>query len=64
MKVTNPHGFSSFQITQVKPVVNQSTGSKPSVDTSDNIDLILYAGAGVAAIAIMGLMIVFRKKHS
>ena len=64
VKVTNPHGFSSFQITQVKPVVNQSTGSKPSVDTSDNIDLILYAGAGVAAIAIMGLMIVFRKKHS
>ena len=64
VKVTNPHGFSTFQITQVKPVVDQSIGNKPSVDTSDKSDLILYAGIGIAAVAVMSLMFVIRKKHS
>lgn len=64
VKVTNPHGFSTFQITQVKPVVDQSIGNKPSVDTSDKSDLILYAGIGVVAVAVMSLMFVIRKKHS
>lgn len=64
VKVTNPHGFSTFQITQVKPFVDQSIGGKPSVDTSDKSDLILYAGIGIAAVAVMSLMFVIRKKHS
>lgn len=64
VKVTNPHGFSSFRITQVKPTVNQQNNGKPSVNTSDNTDLILYTGVGIFAVAVIGIMLAIRKKHS